>query len=143
MENIQDLFDQILSNVVYIGYDIPQALTPLKGYKGVVDPHITLAFRPTYNEALMILEQNPQFEEFKVTGYGRNNTNEAVSVEKPKNCKNDIAHITISHKGRPVDSNLLTFNSGDLEKKLKERNIPDKFIGILTFVTTDGKRWNL
>jgi len=143
MEDIQELFDEILSNLVYVCYDIPKALVALKGYTGVVDPHVTLAFRPTYNEALLILEQNPQFVELKVTGYGCNTTNEAVSVEKPRNCKNDIAHITISHKGRPVDSNLLTFSSDNLDQKLKERNIPDKFIGILTFVTTDGKRWNL
>ena len=143
MASIQELIDNILSKVVYIGYDIPQALAPLEGYNGVANPHITLVFKPTYNEAVAILEQNPLFKEFKVIGYGVSDTNEAISVEKPQNCKNDIAHITISHKGKPVDSNFLNFSSDNLDKKLKDRNIPNDFIGILTFVTTDGKRWNL
>ena len=140
---MKNIINEILKKTLYVCYDVIEAISPLAGYQEVINPHVTLVFKPSLNEATTILEQNPRFKEFNVIGYGCNDTNEAVSVEKPMNCNNSIAHITLSHKGRPVDSNLLEFSSDHLDYKLKDRNIPKSFLGVLTFVTTDGKRWNL
>ena len=126
--------------------DVDLSIEPFNGYnngyKVVENPHITLAYKPDDQKVEKIINENPRECEFEVIGYGLNQTNEAIEVSRPLNCDNKVPHITLSLRegGKAVDSNNLVFHSDKIGKIcLISRKIPNKIIGRLTAVTTEGR----
>ena len=106
-------------NIIYTAYRPNECIenlysqTPIN-FKRVLNPHITLKFRPTIDELLEEVQNIPQKQYAFVKGYGCSATNEGIKVVLNyfnEAVKSGIPHITLSvaNGGKPFDTIKINF----------------------------------